>query len=164
VTPETIRTISDLRREFYASFIAAMCTPVKLGNSPYGSSFSIASWIDENQYLNYVNIYAHTAPDELQSERTLILRVSINRGAGDLTAARKGPNCQGLNRKWWFELTLLPEEMLDFLPWVIDLVEAKTKNLLTSVREAPHPLTFNESNLLQSTKAWTQKAQQSFYQ
>lgn len=160
MTPETIRIISNLRQEFYSLFVAEMAVPVKISGSSYNSSSLVASWTDHSQHLNYVNIYAYTAPDALQSDRPFILRLTINRGAGDISVARKGPLCRGLNRKWSFELTVLPEEILDFLPWIISLVEAKAKGLLSLVEEPPYPVTFNLANQLLATEAWTQQAKQ----
>ncbi|HEY9747735.1 MAG TPA: hypothetical protein V6C63_03605 [Allocoleopsis sp.] len=160
MTPETIRIISRLRQEFYSLFAAAMSVPVKISGSSYNSTSLVASWTDTSQYLNYVNIYAYTAPDALQSERPFILRLTINRGAGDIAVARKGPSCQGLNRKWSFELTVLPEEILDFLPWIVSLVEAKAKGLLAGVDEPPYPMTFNAAQCSLATEAWTQQAKQ----
>jgi hypothetical protein len=158
VTPETIRIISNLRQEFYSLFVAEMGVPVKISGSSYNSSSLVASWTDDSQHLNYVNIYAYTAPDALQSERPFILRLTINRGAGDISVARKGPSCRGLNRKWYFELTVLPEEILEFLPWVVSLVKAK--GLISGVEEPPHPVTFNITSRSLATEAWTQQAKQ----
>ena len=156
MTPETIRIISNLRQEFYSLFVAEMGVPVKISGSSYNSSSLVASWTDDSQHLNYVNIYAYTAPDALQSERPFILRLTINRGAGEISVARKGPSCRGLNRKWYFELTVLPEEILEFLPWVVNLVKAK--GLISGVEEPPHPVTFNITSRSLATEAWTQQA------
>ncbi|MBD1863102.1 MULTISPECIES: hypothetical protein [Trichocoleus] len=160
MTPETIRIISNLRQEFYSLFVAEMAVPVKISGSSYNSSSLVASWTDASQYLNYVNIYAYSAPDAFQSERPFILRLAINKGAGDIAVARKGPLCRGLNRKWCFELTILPEEILEFLPWVVSLVEAKAKGSLSSVEEPPYPVTFSDTNSAFTTEAWTQRARQ----
>jgi hypothetical protein len=160
VTPEAIRIITNLRREFYSLFVAAMHAPVKISGSSYNSSSLIASWTDENQRLNYVNIYAYIAPDELFSKRPFILRLAINKGAGNIAIARRSPSCRGLNQEWYFELTVLPEEILDFLPWVVSLVEAKTKSSRSSIQETPIPVILNISNVALATQAWTHKARQ----
>ncbi|HEY9699148.1 MAG TPA: hypothetical protein V6D10_17950 [Trichocoleus sp.] len=160
MTPDTIRTIANLRREFYTQFAAEMAIPVKVSGSSYNSSALIASWLDDNQHLNYVNIYAYTAPDDLQSQSPFVIRLAINKGAGDLSTARKGLSCRGLNKKWAFELTVLPEEILEFLPWLVSLVESKTKNLLSSTDSPPYPVTLNASTVLAATAAWTQNAKQ----
>lgn len=117
MNPEAIRTVVQLRQNFYYLFAKAMEVQVSITNSnSYASNPSIASWIDRRKQLNYVCVYAHTAPDELVPERPFILRLAINKGAGVVTTTKRGENCRGLNQSWHFELTLLPEEILDFLP------------------------------------------------
>jgi len=75
----------------------------------------IASWVDDRQRLNYVNIYAYTAPDEFFPKRPFLPVVAINKSAGRVTMLKQGQECQGFN--WaWISLTVLPEEILDFLP------------------------------------------------
>ncbi len=162
MTPEAIRTISDLRRKFYSLFASAMKTPVILaGNSQTGDSY-VASWLDDRQQLNYVRIQAHTAPDHLIPGRPFILRMSMNKGIGIMPRAIWGSECQGLNRDWHFELTVLPEEILDFLPWIVSFVKTHNHNTPTAwTQEPPHPCDFKlVSGLLLSDQAWTRKAWQ----
>lgn len=161
MTPEAIRIISQLRREFYSLFAAAMKIPVSITNgNSCASNPSMASWMDNRQRLNYVCIYAHTAPDNLVPERPFILRVATNKGAGMLLAARRGKDCRGLNQSWHFELTLLPEEILDFLPWIVNLVKSHDKGSASFVQEPPHPFNFKTSNELLFHAVWTQQAWQ----
>lgn len=160
MTPETIRTIANLRREFYDLFAAAMQVPVKVSGSSYNSSSLIASWTDQNQLLNYINIYAHQAPDRLGSQHACVLRLTINQGAGEIAAARKSPSCRGLNRKWQFELTILPEEIFDFLPWLVNLIETQTQGISARDLEVTYPMISNISRESLTTKAWTLKAKQ----
>lgn len=161
MTPETIRVVSQLRREFYSMFAAEMELPVSITN---GSSSTgnppMVSWIDDKQRLNYLRIYVHKAPDELIPERPFILRLSLNKGGGIATATKWRRDHQGLNRDWYFELTLLPEEMLDFLPWLVNLVKSHDPDADTFVEEPPHPLSCKFSNKLLFNDAWTQKAHQ----
>jgi hypothetical protein len=161
MTPEAIRIVSQLRREFYSLFAAAMKEPVSITN---GSSSTgnppMASWIDDEQRLNYLRIYVYTAPDELIPERPFILRVSVNKGGGIATAAKWRRDCRGLNQDWHFELTVLPEEMLDFLPWLVSLVKSRDQGSASFVQEPPHALDFKTSNVLSFNEAWTQNARQ----
>lgn len=161
MTPETVQMVSNLRREFYTSFATAMNVPVKISGSSYNRSSSIASWVDEHEYLNYVSIYAHTAPDSLLAERPFILRVAINKGAGGITFFKRDQPHQGMNQGWHFELTVLPEELLDFLPWIVSLVKAKTKTKGSplSLQEPPYPVKLNTASALLSTEAWSQEAE-----
>ncbi|XGV99386.1 MAG: hypothetical protein ACAF41_10675 [Leptolyngbya sp. BL-A-14] len=153
--------VSNLRRDFYTLFATAMNVPVKISGSSYNRSSSIASWVDEQEHLNYVSIYAHTAPDNLLAERPFILRVAINKGAGGITFFKRDQPHQGMNQGWHFELTVLPEELLAFLPWIVSLVKAKTKKNGSSfsLQEPPYPVRLNTSSVLLSTEAWSQEAE-----
>lgn len=161
MTPEAIRIVAQLRREFYILFAAAMDVPVNITN---GSSSTgnppMASWIDDRQRLNCLRIYVYTAPDELIPERPFILRLSVNKGGGVAAVAKWRRDYEGLNREWHFELTLLPEEMLDFLPWLVNLVKSREQKSTSFVQEPPHPLDFKVANMLLFNEVWTQKARQ----
>jgi hypothetical protein len=159
MTPTAIRTVSQLRQEFYSHFATAMKIPVNItSENSYTSNLSKASWVDNRQQLNYVCIYAHMAPDALVPERPLILRLAVNRGADLVAAARQGKSNNGLNRNLHFELTLLPEEVLDFLPWIVSLVKSHDKGSASFVLEPPYPLDFKTSTALSFQDAWTEKA------
>ena len=161
MTPEAIRTVSQLRREFYTLFAAAMEVPVSITN---GSSSTgnppMAFWIDDRRRLNYLRVYVYTAPDELIPERPFILRVSVNKGGGIATTARWRKGCQGLNQDWYIELTLLPEEILAFLPWLVNFVKFHDQGSVSFIQEPPHPFYFNIPNFRSAHDAWTQKARQ----
>ncbi|WP_242041247.1 hypothetical protein [Leptolyngbya sp. FACHB-261] len=131
------------------------------GNSQTGDSY-IATWLDDKQQLNYVRIQAHSAPDELIPERPFLLRVSVNRGIGIAPRATWGKECQGLNRDWHLELTVLPEEILDFLPWIVSFVKTHSSdNATTWAQEPPHPFDFQRvADTLLLSEAWTRKASQ----
>lgn len=160
MTPEVKRIISELRHKFYLLFAAAMTVPVRITGTSYSSNSPIASWIDNNQRLNYINIYAYTAPDEIIPERPFLVRVAINKSAGIVTMVRQGQGYQGLNQEWDFVLTVMPEEIIDFLPWIVSLVKAQDKGLPTLVHAPPHPIDLKESNMLLSNDLWTQAAWQ----
>lgn len=159
MTPEAIRTVSQLRHEFYSLFAESMDIPVTLtvGNPSTGNP-PIASWIDHRQTLNYVRVYAYSAPDQLLPERPFILRVAVNQGAGIVVAAKWRKLCRSLNQSWRFELSLLPEEILDFLPWIVNLVKSHDQGSTFFVLEPPHAFDFKMSNELPSDEAWTQGA------
>jgi len=158
MTPEAIRLVSNLRREFYSLFSTEMNVPIKISSSSYNSSSSIASWVDEKERLNYINIYAYKAPDALLNQRPFILRIAINKGAGNITIPRQAQICRGLNKGWQFELTVLPEEILDFLPWLVGLVKAKAKGASSFAEVPPYPVNLDTSNVIFSTAAWSQEA------
>lgn len=161
MTPDGIRIISQLRREFYSLFATAMQVPVNITNSnSYASNLSMASWIDHRKKLNYLCVYAHTAPDELVPERPFILRVAANKGAGITLTTKREKDCRGLNQSWYFKLTLLPEEILDFHPWIVNLVKSYDKGSASFLLEPPHPFDFRISDITLFHDAWTQKAGQ----
>lgn len=161
MTPEAIRIVSQLRREFYTLFAEAMEVSVCITNgNPSMANPPMASWIDDQRRLNYMRIYVYTAPDELIPDRPFILRVSVNKGGGIITAAKWRKDCQGLNQDWHFEITLLPEEILDFLPWIVGLVNSYDEGLDSFIKEPPHPLDFKISNHRLLDDAWTKKARE----
>jgi len=138
-----------------------MKVPVRITNDKlYARSPCTASWTDSKQRLNYIWVYAHTAPDELVPKRPFILRVAINKGAGVVAAAKQGKDRQGLNKSWRFELTLLPEEILDFLPWIVTLVKLYDEGSVSLIPEPPRPLSFKLPSVLLLHDAWTEKAWQ----
>jgi hypothetical protein len=150
--------ISELRYKFYSNFVAAMNMPVIVTGTSYSSNSPIASWMDHSQRLNYINVYAYTAPDEFVPLRPFILRLAINKSAGRVATFRKGQVCRGLNLMWDFELTLLPKEILDFLPWIVNLVEAHDKGSPLLLQSPPHAFELKVPEFGVFNNAWTQKA------
>jgi hypothetical protein len=158
VTPEAQHIVSELRREFYLLFAASMHVPIRITGVSYSSNSPIASWVNERQQLNYLNVYAYTAPDELIPLRPLILRLAINRSALRATILKKRQEYQVSNRFWSFELTVLPEEILDFLPWIVNLVQTRDKNSPSLIISPPHPFKIQPSVVELFNEVWTQKA------
>ena len=157
MTPKTIGIISEIRRSFYSGFSEAMTAPIKMtnGNASIGY-LPIASWLDTTHKLNYICIYAHTAPDQLVPERPFILRIAINKGAGNLSwSSHRGKKNSA--QSWNFELTLLPDEALAFLPWIVSLIQARDNHSLR-VSMPPYPLMFDTPDIISSKSAWTQAA------
>ncbi|HEY9660190.1 MAG TPA: hypothetical protein V6C65_17165 [Allocoleopsis sp.] len=159
MTPDAIRTISHLRQSFYTLFASAMGVPVKITNrnSQTGNS-SIASWVDSQQRLNYMYIFAHTAPDDLVPERPLTLRIRVNKGGDTIALTRQKRADQELNHSWHLELILLPDEILDFLPWVVSMVGLYDRGSVAVVPPPPHPLDSSPSSKLLFHSTQTQKA------
>ena len=163
MTPKAISIVSQLRREFYSLFAVAM--PVQVSITPNNSSMGnlpTAYWIDDNKRLNYLRIYVYTAPDDLIPERPFILRVSVNKGTGIVAPTKWIKDCQGVNQGWNFDLILLPEEILDFLPWIVSLVKSHEQGSASFEQEPPHPFhsKMQTPNALLLNEAWTQKAWQ----
>ncbi|MBD2533912.1 hypothetical protein H6G97_31960 [Nostoc flagelliforme FACHB-838] len=158
MNPEAKHIVSELRREFYSNFVAAMNMPVNITGTSYSNNSPIASWIDHRQRLNYINVYAYTAPDEFVPLCPFILRLGINKSAGRVMVLRKGQVCRGLNLVWDFELTVLPKEILDFLPWIVKLVESHDKGSPLLIESPPHSFELKVSEVELFNNAWTQQA------
>lgn len=158
MTPEAKHIVSELRSEFYSLFSAAMNMPVIISGTSYSSNSPIASWMDNRQRLNYVNIYAYIAPDEFIPLRPFILRLAINKSALQVMMVKKGQESRGLNLLWDFELTVLPREILDFLPWVVNLVEAHDKGSPLLLQSPPHPFELKVPAVGLCNDPWTEKA------
>ncbi len=158
MTPEAKHIVSELRREFYSHFAAAMNMPVIITGTSYTSNSPIASWMDDRRQLNYINVYAYTAPDEFIPLRPFILRLAINKSAGRVMMVKKGQECRGLNLLWNFELTVLPKEILDFLPWIVNLVEAHDKGSSLLLQSTPHPFGLKLPVVGLLNEVWTEKA------
>jgi len=158
MTPETVRLVSQLRDDFYAQFSTAMIVPVNLiRDNSSASTRLLAFWLDESCKLNYALVYAHCSPDDLMPQRPLILRVSLNIGATPSQTFKSSQGCQGLNQDWCFQLTLLPDEILDFSDWMVQLTESNGRLFDTLTKMSPHPL---EPEKLRefSLNIWTQQA------
>lgn len=63
----------------------------------------------------------------------------------------------GLNQDWVFDLTLLPEEVLAFVPWMVGVVESQAGEE-DAWLEPPHALTFRTVSEPSFLNAWTQNA------
>lgn len=163
MTPETIRTLGQVRQEFYIAFAAAIDAPANItkGNL-YSSNTPRISWTDRHQRLNYLCVYAHVAPDQLLPDRPLILRLGVNKGLG--LDARHGKESQQASQKLLrFELTLLPDEILDFVPWLASLLQSSVKSY--EIMELPPcRLNLNTLDELLLYGAWTQQATRCFAQ
>ncbi len=158
MTPEAKHIVSELRREFYSLFATAMKVPVRITGTSYSSNSPIASWIDDRQRLNYVNVYPYIAPDEFIPLRPFILRLAINKSAGRVITGKNEQECRGPNLVWDFELTVLPREILDFLPWIVNLVKADNKGSTSFLQLPPHPFELTLPAIGLTNQAWTAKA------
>lgn len=158
MTPEAIRKIGKVRQEFHTEFAAIIDVPVNItkGDS-YSSNFPKLSWVDLNQRLNYVYVYAHIAPDQLLPDRPLILRIGVNKGLG-WEAVKRSQGSKGKGDKVLrFDLTLLPDEILDFIPWLVGLLKSDDSDT-RKVINPPFPLNCSTLCELLRNGAWTQNA------
>lgn len=158
MTPEAIRTVGQVRQEFHTLFSAAIGMPVNItkGNPQSGNAPKI-SWTDQDQRLNYVCLYAHIAPDVMLPNRPLILRLGVNKGLGLESAKRLKASQPASQKLLRLELTLLPSEVLPFVPWIVSLLQSDDLDS-DRVVSPPSPLNFDTLDRLLRHGAWTQKA------
>lgn len=167
MTPAIIQKLFQIRREFFTALSAALSNEIGLpvnviqGSSSTGSP-SRASWTDNQQRLNYVCLYAHMAPDALVSARPFILRIGVNKGLG-LEITKYGRGSQRFNQGLQFELTLLPEETFDVLPWLISVLKADDE-CSTAIPSLPRLLNGDTAKAVLSQGAWTHSANRRFSQ
>lgn len=160
MTPTTIRELANLRQEFYALFAEEINASVTInkGNA-YSASPSRVSWVDCYKRPNYIYIYAHTAPDDLMPERPLVLRLGVNKGSEvEYMGRREGSSLHHLHPKVLrFDLTLLPNELLDFVPWLTYLLNREGRNSVDMLMP-PHPLNCTTLDEIKQHGAWTRNA------
>lgn len=157
MTPAAIRELANLRQEFYALFAEAINASVTInkGNT-YSASPSRVSWVDCYKRPNYIYIYAHTAPDDLMPERPLVLRLGVNKGSEvEYTGRIESASPHHLYPKILkFDLTLLPNELLDFVPWLTYLLNREGQNSIDMLMP-PHPLNCTNLDEIKQHGAWT---------
>ncbi|MGB7415301.1 MAG: hypothetical protein WA902_13935 [Thermosynechococcaceae cyanobacterium] len=159
MTPEATSILTSLREDFYELFQAKMKMTVKVSKGKsliFNPSMApIVSWVDVQERINYLSIYAHTAPDQLIPQRPLLLRVAVNRWPTTSGQGNKGQKESQNNTDWSWELTLLPEEMMAFAPWLARWIEADSRS--AELRQRPPAILefFPDSK---ATVAWSQKA------
>lgn len=158
MTPEAIRTVGQVRLEFHDLFSASIGMPVSItkGNPQSGNAPKI-SWVDQAQRSNYVCLYAHIAPDVILPDRPLILRLGVNKGLTLDSAKRLKPGQSTSQKVLRFELTLLPDEVLKFVPWVTRLLQTNGQGSEETI-SPPAPLTVETLSQLLVHGAWTQTA------
>ena len=164
MTPEAIRTVGQIRQEFYQAFAAEIDFPVTItkGNT-CSSNPAKVSWCDHHQRPNYICLYAHIAPGHLRPHRPLILRLGLNQGLGLERAKRRLSTALHQSQLMQFHLTLLPQEALLFAPWLAEILNGHqaTANWPMS---SPQPLSCTTLHQLCRQGAWTQNAIDSYAQ
>ncbi|WOD37697.1 hypothetical protein [Nodosilinea sp. E11] len=141
MTPEVTQQVSRLRSEFYAQFADAQNTAVTINKEKsYASTPPKVSWTDTQQRLNYLCIYAYSAPDVLVPDRPLVLRIGVNLGAEVLAGVSRGKGIRRYNQACQFYLTLLPDEAMALMPWVLDALNRDAKPQLTTLPLPYHKL------------------------
>lgn len=162
MTPEAKQILVQLRETFYAQFAAAMKREVSVTKdnslifSP--SLAAIASWVDDQQRFNYLSVQAHTCPDPLFPHRPLTLRIAINPPSGVITNTKTVKKKTGLNlnSSWSFNLTVLPEEIVDMAHWVASWIHSQDNDSVAIA--APYRLKVAPTEDDSDYQVWTQTA------
>jgi hypothetical protein len=159
MTPEVTQQVSKLRSEFYAQFANTQDTPVTINKEKsYASTPPKVSWVDNQQRLNYLCMYAYSAPDVLVPSRLLVLRIGVNIGAELLAGTSRGKGIRRHNQDCQFYLTVLPDEALGLMPWIAHALSRDTKPRLATMPLPSHTLVQDlEGSLVPSF--WTPTAQ-----
>jgi hypothetical protein len=161
MTPEAANILNSLREDFYDLFQAEMKVPVKLSKGKsliFNPSMApVTSWIDKRNRINCLAVYAHAAPDTLIPHRPLILRIAVNQWPNTSNQASKNLKDPQFNRDWGWELSLLPEQIMDFAPWLASWIEAESRST-ELMQRPPHALEFFPHPTQVANVAWTQSA------
>ena len=150
-----------LRRVFLKQLADQLTLPAAFHTRPGPPA---TCWLDPDGRFNQAQIVTLSAPHVESLDAPLVLRISINYLRflyGAAVRKRMGWPAVPAWREhhiWSYELSLLADQLLDFVPWVAQLVLAKThqdERLLLSPPEACH--FWIHPNLL-CDYAWTVKA------
>ncbi len=162
IIQEAESRVKRLRRLFLEQLAEQLSLPAFFHTRPGPPT---TCWLDPEGRFNQAQIVTLSSPHVESLEAPLIVRVSLNylrfryearvRDRMGWPAPSAWPEQQCT---WSFELSLLADQLLDFVPWVAQLVLAKTcqdERLLLSPPEACH--FWIHPNLL-CDYAWTVKA------
>jgi hypothetical protein len=161
--PEASRITTWIRRQFAVRLAGVVGHP-----SWASTRRPVAYWLDRNHRLNRALVLAYQSPCPEDPRAPLILRISINYHAGE-DAERVVRRMLGVKPReetpffsppdWSFELSALPEQVIDFVPWVMFLAWAHETGSVRFLK-TPHPCYVwgGDDDLLQRNYAWTQAA------
>ena len=159
---ESAQQVSKLRAQFYRSFADALDVSVNISREKsYSSTLPRVSWTDDQGRLNYLGMYAHSAPDLLLPDRPMVLRVGVNLGAELATGASAARGHRRYNWTCQFYLTLIPPELSAALPWILQALNQPRGLDLEALPELPYSL---ESKPGQVNSLWTRHALQQMQQ
>lgn len=159
--PDSAQQVSKLRAQFYRSFADSLGVPANISREKsYASTLPRVSWTDDQGRLNYLCMYAHSAPDVLLPDRPLVLRIGVNLGAELAMGSSPGRGSRRYNWTCQFYLTLLSAELPAALPWILQALAQPHGLDLDSLEGLPYSqATGGQANFLWSRQALQQMQQ-----
>jgi hypothetical protein len=158
--PDSAQQVSKLRTQFYRSFADALDISVNITREKsYASTLPRVSWTDQQGRLNYLCMYAHSAPDVLMPDRPLVLRIGVNLGAELFMGSGPGRGSRRYNWTCQFYLTLLAAELPAALPWILQALEQPHGLDLGSLTGLPYTLE-GRAAAGQAKSLWSRQALQ----
>ena len=148
-----------VRRAFAAALASRLCLPATVCWTP---GLPATCWLDHDDGFNHARVLTISGPKSCCLEAPLILRVSINSLAFNYERAvcrrLSWPTTPGDGQespRWRYELSLLPEQLVDFVPWTAALAEAQAYQDESMLIAPPHPCHFWMRTGLKCDYAWT---------
>lgn len=151
------RRANAIREEFLRELAAALDRDVLFVERP-----RLIAWRSAQGRVEHARLEPYYLPDRRDPARPLILRASINYGGpADWKPILKRVGWEDRVRadRWWkMELSMLPGEVLDYVPWLASVVGAHEHNDAARVIEPPHPTRFWQVEHLDRDYAWSEAA------
>ncbi|MGB3136768.1 MAG: hypothetical protein WBG38_20700 [Nodosilinea sp.] len=144
--PESAQQVSKLRSQFYHSLAAALEAPVTISKEKsYASTLPRVTWTDDQGRLNYVCLYAHSAPDVLLPDHPMVLRIGVNLGTELSTRVSSDRGRRRYNWTCQFYLTLVSSELSAALPWIVEALGQSSGFDPEALSDLPYILESRES-------------------
>lgn len=150
--------ISKLRRSFYGSFAEL------LGRTAIRDRTRQAiGWLSDDGKVNNLYLHFYSEPSWMNPHCPFIVRIAINHYAFSFNWKKLcGKKSEYLTRSdWSFELSLFPDQLMEFSNWVVNLVLAHEKRDASLLPDPPHPCYFWCGYDLYCNYAWTKNASDS---
>jgi hypothetical protein len=145
---------AELRESFYEAFAGRLIHAVERIASP-----PRACWCDFAGAFNHVWLYPFLSPTASRPELPWVGRISVNI-LDPMLVPPEVSHSLGVSSwypDWHLELTVLPEQLLDFAAWLADLASAHDDLWPDRVPAPPHRLQrpLSRQGLLEAAALWS---------